>query len=244
MKAVIAVSLLLLTIVTVLVVRRILKTPLVTKIVFKDIVSGSGNKVVVKGSAVPDLSNGTEFGYSFWLYLQPGGGSGKQRFVFAHTSEPQKMGGVRVLLAADSNMLMTIIGDSTDKPAIQYVPMSRWVHVVSVFANGTLTYYMDGEVHSVHAVNTPMTFGGPSGNLTIGGGSAATGGLQDSFQGYVGYMSFINFNPSPGLIKRLYAMGPTPTRGFFSMFGMHGYGVRSPVYKINNGAPSSNDVRL
>ena len=164
--------------------------------------------------------------------------------MFAHTSDPSKLGsgGVTVVLDPQSNMLMTIIGNGNDQPAIKYVPMSRWVHIVAVYSNGTLTYFMDGEVHSVHSLSsaTVTTFIGPSGNLTISGGAQATGNTYSSFQGYVGYLTFINFYPSPGLIKRLYAMGPTPSTSVLNVFGMVGYGVRSPIYQLNNAAPTGN----
>lgn len=248
-KIVIVVSLVLLSIVTVLVVRRILTTPLATKMVFNDVVSGAGNKVVVKAGSIPELRNGSEFGYSFWLYLNPSSPTSNDRLVFAHPADGQ---GVKVVLAPDSNMLLFKADGSTDTPAIKYVPMSRWVHIVAVYANGTLTYFMDGEVHSVHAVGSNgaemMGFSGPAANMTVSGGHSVGmpgGNAYDPFQGYVGYITFMNFYPSPGLVKRLYAMGPVPEVGFFSLFGMMGYGVRSPVYKISNGAPTAaNNIRL
>lgn len=249
-KIVIAVSLVLLAIVTVLVVRRILTTPLATKMVFNDVVSGAGNKVVIKAGAIPELRNGSEFGYSFWLYLNPSGPTNNDRLVFAHPADGK---GIKVVLSPDSNMLQFKADESSDAPAIKYVPMSRWVHIVAVYANGTLTYFMDGEVHSVHAVGGSngaemMGFSGPSANMTVSGGHSVSvpgGTAYDSFQGYVGYISFMNFYPSPGLVKRMYAKGPFPEQGFFNMFGMMGYGVRSPVYKISNSAPTAtNNVRL
>jgi len=227
MATVVGVSLLCLTIVAVLVTRRILKTSLTIKAAFNDIASGNGERVAVKASALPDLSNGAEFGYSLWLYLQPGPGAGADRLVLAH---PVDGNGARLALDRDTNSLKFTVTGAEDAPAIKYLPMSRWVHVVAVYANGTLTYFMDGEVHSVHAIDVPLSFAGPTGNLTISGGNNVPG--YAGFTGYVGYVSYLNFYPSPGLVKRLYAMGPTPTRGFFSLFGMQGYGVRSPVYKL------------
>lgn len=227
MTVVVGVSVLCLTIVAVLVIRRILKTSLTVKAVFNDLVSGTGDKVVIKASKIPDMSNGAEFGYSFWLYLQPGPGADTDRLVLAH---PVEGSGVKIFLDRRTNTVKFSASGAKDTPAIQYVPMSRWVHIVAVCANGTLTYYMDGEVHTVHAIDIPLTFAGPKGDLTISGGQNTPGSA--GFSGYVGYVSYINFYPSPGLVKRLYNLGPTPTRGFFSMFGMAGYGLRSPVYKL------------
>ncbi len=227
MTAVVGGSLLCLTIVAVLVIRRVLQTSLVVQPVFNDLASGNGDRVVVKGSSIPDLANGLEFGYSFWLYLQPGPGAVSDRLVFAH---PVDGNGCKVYLDRDSNAVRFAVSGASDAPAVKYVPMSRWVHLVAVCANGTLTWFVDGEVHSVHALDVPLTFSGPTGSLTICGGANTVG--MSPFQGYCGYVSFMNFYPSPGLVKRMYNLGPTPKTGFFSMFGMAGYGVRSPVYKL------------
>lgn len=233
MKVVILVSIVLLVIVAILVIRRVLKTSLTVKPVFSDMISGSGERVVIKASNIPDLSNGSEFGYSFWLYLSPGPGAMNDRLIIAHSTDS----GVRICLDRDSNSLKFMATGATDAPTIKYVPMSRWVHIVAVYANGTLTFFMDGEVHSVHAINVPPTFAGPSGNMTISGGANAVATNTAGFSGYVGYVSYLNFYPSTGLVKRLYAQGPTPSRGFFSMFGMHGYGVRTPIYRLNTVRP-------
>ena len=233
MKGVILVSVVLLAIVATLVIRRVLKTSLTVKPVFNDMVSGSGERVVVKAANIPDLSNGSEFGYSFWLYLTPGPGAMNDRLIIAHSTDS----GVRISLDRETNSVKFSATGATDTPTIKYVPMSRWVHIVTVYANGTLTFFMDGEVHSVHAINVQPTFAGPSGNMTISGGANAVATNTAGFSGYVGYVAYLNFYPSTGLVKRLYAQGPTPSRGFFSIFGMHGYGVRTPIYRLNTVRP-------
>lgn len=227
----------------VFVVSRMVKSPLASKMVYGDIVSGTGGRVVVKANALPELQNGAEFGYSFWLYLEPSGGSAKDRLVFAH---PVDGSGVRVLLDKDTNRLrFSVTGaEGAGSPAINYVPMSRWVHVVAVFANGVLTYFVDGEVASVHTLKVPMNFAGPGGAMTISGGAGASAGTYEGFQGYVGYVSFLNYYPAPSLVKAMYNKGPTPEQGLLSWLGLRGYGVRSPVYKINNEAPKNNVAKL
>jgi len=233
MPAVVGVSLLVLTIVAALIVQRILKTSLVVAPAYNLTVTGSGSNAVIKATALPDLTNGTEFGYSFWIYQQPGPGAASPRLVLSHPDAT----GVQMYLDATRNSLSMSVGGASMTPTVPYVPMSRWVHIVAVYANGTVTYFMDGEVANVAPIDTPTSFAGPSGNLTLGGGSNTPG--MSGFLGWMGYVTYINFYPSPGLIKRLYRQGPTPTTGFFGMFGMSGYGVRSPVYKINS-TPTDN----
>lgn len=227
----VACSLACIAIVATLVTRRVLRSTLQTASAFNGTVPGNGDPVVVKAGQLPGLLNGTEFGYSFWIFVQASAPTVAERSVLTHPAGT----GVAVTLDRDANALSFRLPGATVVPRIKYIPMARWVHIVAVYAGGGVTFYLDGEVHSVHAVDVPMNFAGPSGDMTIGGGSSlpdATG-----FSGYVGYVSYLNFHPSVGLVKRLYAAGPATRRGFFSAFGMHGYGVRSPLYRLNTVRP-------
>lgn len=229
LTAVVVGSLLCIAVVAVLIVRRVLKTSLQTASLFNGVVNGNGEAVRVKAGKLPELSNGAEFGYSFWVFLQPSAPAVAERLVLAQPDA----GGVTVTLDADANALSLRLPGASAVPKIKYVPMARWVHVVAVYANSAVTFFLDGEVHSVHAVDVPMSFAGPSSDIAISGGISAPDAA--GFSGYVGYVSFMNFYPSVGLVKRMYALGPTTSAGggVFSVFGMHGYGVRSPVYRLN-----------
>jgi len=212
---------------TVLIARRVLKSSLTMEHVFRDAVAGGGAQVTVPASKIPGCTNGDEFAYSFWVYAEPGPGTVNDRFVLDHGAGPNK---VLVVLDKDKNALTVQLGGEGESSAtLPYLPMNRWVHVVAVYNSGSVTFFEDGEVHSVHGL-AQSSFAPPSGDMHIGGDA---GQGSDGFSGYVGYVSVMNFQPSPGLVKRLYAMGPMPRRGWLSVFGIPGYGVRNPVYRLN-----------
>jgi hypothetical protein len=55
--------------------------------------------------------------------------------------------------------------------------MNRWVHVTMVYREGAITFFMDGEVHSVHRIDGVVST--PAGNLTIGGGGGDTSSWKE-----------------------------------------------------------------
>jgi len=224
-------------VITVFIIKRVLATSLKVEKVYKEIVSGSAPQVTVAASKIPDLVNGSEFAYSFWLYVQSAPAVNRPRFVLGHPT----VGGDKAFTAyldKSTNTLTCQFGaDSTQSASIQYLPMNRWVHVVVVYNNGTVTFFEDGEVHSVHGLTKSYDAGsgmlGISGGRDMGTDSPTSVGNYAPFKGYVGHVTVMNFQPSPGLVKRLYASGPTATSGWLSVFGIPGYGLRNPVYKLN-----------
>lgn len=216
-------------VITVFIIKRVLSTSLKVEKVYKDIVSGSAAQVTVAASKIPDLVNGSEFAYSFWLYVQSASAVDRPRFVLGHPTGSTKA--FTAYLDKVTNTLTCQFGeDPAQSASIQYLPMNRWVHVVVVYNNTTVTFFEDGEVHSVHALTNSYDAG--SGMLGISGGRDM-GTTYAPFKGYVGHVAVMNFQPSPGLVKRLYASGPTATAGWLSVFGIPGYGLRNPVYKLN-----------
>jgi hypothetical protein len=213
----------------VFIMRSVLKSSLEVSLAYNDIVSGNGSAVTVPASKLADLANGSEFGYSFWVYSQSGAVAATPRFILSHGGSD---GGKNLIsMNREANELNFSVAGATS--SIRYLPMNRWVHVVAVYANGVVTFFVDGEVHSTHGLPAIPKYAGPSGEMVISGGAEMQPTEWSGFKGYVGHVSYMNFYPSPGLVKRLYAKGPTSRKGWLSIFGIQGYGFRNPVYRLN-----------
>ena len=198
-------------VVAILIIKRLTKTNLQVSQVYDDIVSGNASAVTVPAAKIPSLGNGSEYGYSFWVLSQSGPTTTSPRFVFSHGSSTASTGVIVTLNNETNELDFTIAGVTA---TINYLPMNRWVHIVAVFADGVVTFFMDGDVYATQGINVPLTFAGPSGDMTVSGGSEATPSQYSGFRGYVGHITFINFYPSPG--------------------------IRAPVYKINLSSSTCN----
>lgn len=214
--------------ISVVIMKKVLKTSLQVSLAYNDIVSGNASTVKVPASKLADLVNGSEFGYSFWVYSQSGAIAATPRFLLSHGGTN---GGNTLSLNREANEVVFSVAGQT--ATIRYLPMNRWVHIVAVYANGVVTFFVDGEVHSTHGLPALPNYAGPSGEMLISGGAEMPATDWSGFKGYVGHVSFMNFYPSPGLVKRLYAKGPTSRKGWLSIFGIQGYGFRNPVYRLN-----------
>ena len=205
------------------VVYRISSTSLKAKdVTNSSVVQADGPGLIVKSSELPAMLNGLEFGYSVWLYIDRFEARTAPRQVLAQDT-------VRVTLGKNENTLkFEFATDGKLQGAgaeIDYVPMARWVHVVMVYREGSVTFFMDGEVHSVKRVDFHPPH--PVGDLTIAGG----GGSTSTWKGDIGAVVVLNYYPSIADVKKLYWKGPTGSQTL-KWVGLNKYGVRTPVYKI------------
>lgn len=131
---------------------------------------------------------------------------------------------------------------------IDYVPLQRWVNVSVVIDNKLATVFLDGEIYSVKSVDEFKASRQPAkdrlgrtidynlildktdGNVFIGRGLV---GNKRAPNGFLGNLSFYNYALSSDEVKAVYNKGPIKGNGIMSMFGMGQYGVRSPVYKMD-----------
>lgn len=131
---------------------------------------------------------------------------------------------------------------------IDYVPLQRWVHVGVVIDNKLVTVFLDGEIYSVKSVDEFKASRQPAkdrlgrtidynlildkteGNIFIGRGLV---GNKRAPNGFLGNLSFYNYALTSDDIKAVYNRGPIKGNTVMSMFGMNQYGVRSPIYKMD-----------
>lgn len=127
---------------------------------------------------------------------------------------------------------------------VDYIPLQRWVNVMVIVDNKLMSLYMDGELYSVKSVdefkgssnntlgsvNYNLVMEKTDGNVYIGKNPVA----QQSYtiDGYIGKVEFFNYAINQDEVRRIYQYGPLSST-WLSMFGITQYGVRSPIYKLN-----------
>ncbi len=212
-------------------------------------------------SNVPPTSNGQEFSYSFWLYLQSIEPSTKHKLLFARSTDvvdvpmAGKYARANPVVFLDgstnrlyitvptTNMLLTDPSDlstfttPSDKSAyltsvVDYVPLQRWVHVAFVVQDNMLTTYVDGDVYSVYSIADPKP--GTSTTRPIFAGTAGVFQLggEDKPRAYLGNLQFFNYAVAQRDMAGVYASGPAPGR-WLRLLGLPNYGLRTPWYRMD-----------
>jgi len=132
---------------------------------------------------------------------------------------------------------------------VDYVPLQRWVHIAFVVDNKLLTVFVDGEIYSVKSTDEYKTMreseldirGRPidvnviadktDGNVYVGKNGAVGSGT--AAPGYLSRLQYFNYALPLTDVKRQYGQGPTKT-GLFGINGVWSYGIRSPLYKLDD----------
>jgi hypothetical protein len=120
---------------------------------------------------------------------------------------------------------------------INYVPTQRWVHVVIVVSDvngGSIYSYIDGELADVktkeielHELNYENI-----GNLFVGGSITNSQINTTGFSGLISKFVIYNYDLNKNDVYKEYNKGPLS--GLLSSIGIPNYGLRNPIYKINN----------
>jgi hypothetical protein len=147
-----------------------------------------------------------------------------------------------------NNKDFTLATPNTNKHVIlsvDYVPLQRWVNFVLVIDNKLVTTFMDGEIYSVKTIDEYKMVKQPEFdvrgnkidyNLIIEKteGSIYAGAYRNSLapNSYLSNLEFYNYAVSLNDVKRIYNFGPF-SKNFLSMLGISSYGMRSPIYKID-----------
>jgi hypothetical protein len=124
---------------------------------------------------------------------------------------------------------------------IKYVPIQRWVYIVVVVSdiNGGLVYtYIDGELAEVERAKEKkltlheLDFETRAGALFVGGSVSNSLINATGFSGLVSKFTLYNYDLNKNDIYREYNKGPL--NGLLTSMGIVSYGLRNPVYKIDN----------
>ena len=123
---------------------------------------------------------------------------------------------------------------------IDYVPIQRWVHVAIVISDvnkGVIYTYIDGELADVEKAQENMlnlyelNFEN-MGNLYVGGSASNTDVNTTGFSGLISKFTLYNYDLNKNDIYKEYNKGPL--NGLLASIGMSNYGLRNPIYKLNN----------
>jgi hypothetical protein len=139
----------------------------------------------------------------------------------------------------DTSKLLTF-DDKNCGITINYVPIQRWVHVAIVISdvNGGYIYtYIDGELADVdkaqekklnlHELNFENV-----GNLYVGGSISNSHINTSGFSGLISKFTLYNYDLNKNDIYKEYNKGPL--NGLLASIGISNYGLRNPIYKLNN----------
>lgn len=132
---------------------------------------------------------------------------------------------------------------------IDYIPLQRWVNIITVVDNKMLTQYLDGEIYSVKTAseflstrepeinkidgstyNPTLIVDKPDGSIFIGKSSIVGGG--NSPNGYLSKLTFYNYAISINEVRSIYNSGPLGGFGIGSW--QSPYALRSPIYKLSD----------
>lgn len=123
---------------------------------------------------------------------------------------------------------------------IDYVPIQRWVHVAIVISDvnkGIIYTYIDGELADVEKAQDnklnlyELNFEN-MGNLYVGGSASNTDVNTTGFSGLISKFTLYNYDLNKNDIYKEYNKGPL--NGLLASIGMSNYGLRNPIYKLNN----------
>ena len=121
---------------------------------------------------------------------------------------------------------------------IDYVPLQRWAHIVMAVRDASMTIYMDGDIYSVvNVADIPWEGGNVRPIIRSTQNEAVIGDPQNPAKGFLSKMEFFNYALSQDDCKDLYKQGPIK-QTFLGRLGLGNYGVRTPVYKIDEAAKS------
>lgn len=138
---------------------------------------------------------------------------------------------------------------------IPYIPIQRWVHVGIVLndnGGGSITTYIDGNfvetINNKTISTTNRDYGEDTiidvskfnlehiGTLYVGGLETPTSDLIPvGFPGLLSRFTIFNYDLNRNDMYKEYSSGPI--KGGLSSLGLSAYGIRNPVYKLDNSDP-------
>jgi hypothetical protein len=200
---------------------------------------------------LPDMYNGNEFSYSFWVYVNSstGNNSGSDKHVMSRMTNTDDVSTANPMffIDSDSNKLYAYVSYSSanenvlvnhlpemkaDALVIDYLPIHRWLNIVLVVDNNYIQLFMDGELRQVkdfssNGITANKVPRPTQGNIVAGGNENLT-----SFDGFISKVQCFNYALTLDHAKIVYKTGPLP-KSLLAAIGVPNYGVRSPFYRID-----------
>lgn len=172
---------------------------------------------------LPRFKDGSEYGVGIWLYLNELPQNSKALPILSIGNRPVfslTPGKPEVTVSFPNSTPAIVQSDAT----FDHVSLKRWVHLLAVHSDGSVSLFKDGELSAITRV-PQGTVSLPTSPITLAGSGA--------INAFVGQLMFLNHYPSAKQVKREYRRGPTQgSSRFFSMIGFTNFGLRSPVYRL------------
>lgn len=218
----------------------------------------------VPASALSVTSRGQEFSYSFWIYLGEYATTVNHKLVYQRGTNPGNSSVTTfpsttspiIALHKGTNKLMFALSTTASSgtnslddifnkksgylvATIDYLPLHRWIFASMVLRDNVLTIYMDGDIYSViTTADIPTSSSSNRPIVSASYGDGFIGDLNQSTPGFVSKFSFYNYAVTQSELKHWYNNGPV-TKSMLSFFGIANYGLRSPIYNLQDEPTSS-----
>lgn len=204
-------------------------------------------------------NRGQEFTYSFWIYLGEYTVTTQHKLIFQRGSPTPTENTVSLtstanpIIALDKgtnklwfalsttsvttvNSLDTIFNNESSHlvSKIDYIPLHRWVFVTQVLRDNVMTIYMDGDIYSVSttsSIKTQTNANRPIVSSTFG--DAFIGSDKHFTTSFISKMNIYNYALTQKDIMKKYNEGPI-SKSLLSFFGLGNYGVRTPIFKMED----------
>lgn len=122
---------------------------------------------------------------------------------------------------------------------IDYVPLHRWINVIINVNNNLLSIIVDGAVHSTRILNQESTEcqNASSNIVSVATGDVKIGAFNSDIpaaKGYISKIQFFNYSLKTSRhIQKIYESGPVKSSNVLQKLGLQLYGIRNPLYRID-----------
>jgi hypothetical protein len=215
---------------------------------------------IIPAGKMAVTSRGQEFSYSFWIYLSENyEATNMHKVIFMRGGAPNALGSVTevinpiIMMDKASNIMYFAVsttrtgtnnlindiampGNPTRHlvAKVEYVPLQRWIHFTMVVRDNMMTIYMDGDVYSISSTSEiPSSVTDPRPLIRGGTGEGNIGNPATPIRGFLSKFEFYNYALSHKQIQSMYYTGPV-NKSMLSYFGVGNYGVRSPIYSLED----------
>ena len=215
----------------------------------------AGEHMTFLGSGIPSLKNGSEFAFSFWIYVESITITSDYKILmYQGNASSYVNGSTYVYMDPNTNKLYITVrtngkpetpdvnnkvnlqqindNDGLMQASIEYVPLQRWIHVLFAVRDAVMYVYLDGELYSVQSTyDMPLRADGSRAMITKPIGDVFIGGKagREGINGYIGRAQFMNYAVSLKQAKEIYGEGPYK-QNFLSYLGIKNVGFRSPFF--------------
>lgn len=119
--------------------------------------------------------------------------------------------------------------------SIEYVPLQRWVNITFFIKDDKLLLFLDGDMYSATTVNDVYSPMSSSRAILRATQDDAVIGDKTTTKGFLAMSRYYNYALTHKEIKSIYESGPVK-KSLLSLLGLGQYGVRTPIYNINEDA--------